>query len=82
MFIKFVLTLQLLKSPHLLMESGDVVNKSWLHVLYLMLNLQEEQNELESVTDSFIMFIKLYATQQLLKSADLLRESGEIVVDS
>ena len=28
------------------------------------------------------MFIKLYATQQLFKLADLFRESGEIVVNS
>ena len=28
------------------------------------------------------MFIKCYTTQQLLKSADLLRESGDVVVDS
>ena len=28
------------------------------------------------------MFIKFYATQQLLKLADLLRESGKIVLNS
>ena len=28
------------------------------------------------------MFIKLYATQQLLKLADLLRESGNVVSNS
>ena len=49
---------------------------SRLHVSHLMLNLQQGHNDLQSVTDSFIMFIKFVLTQQLLKSADLLRESG------
>ena len=34
------------------MESGEIVVNSWLHVLHLMLNLQEGHNELESVRDT------------------------------
>ena len=46
---KFVLTQQLLKLLHLLMEPGDVVVNIWLHVLDLMLNLNQD---LESVRNS------------------------------
>ena len=52
MVIKFVLTQQLLKSPHLLMESGEIVDDSWLHVLHVMLNLQEGTNDLEFVIEN------------------------------
>ena len=43
---KFVLTLQLLKLLLLLMESGEIVDDSWIHVLHVMLNLQEGDNDL------------------------------------
>ena len=51
MFIKCYTTQQLLKSADLLRESGDVVVDSQLYVLFLMLNLQKGNNDLESVRD-------------------------------
>ena len=49
MFIKVYATQQLLKFDDLLRESGAIAVNRWLHVLYLMLNLQGGHNELESV---------------------------------
>ena len=51
MFIKCYATTQLLKSADLLMESGEIVADNWLHVLYLMLNLQQGCSDSESVRD-------------------------------
>ena len=48
--IKFYATQKLLKLADLLRESGVVVVNSWLHVLHLMLNLQEGNSELEFVS--------------------------------
>ena len=56
------------------------MDDSWLHVLYLMLNLQEGDNELKSVGQSFTKVTKFVLTQQLLTSLHSLMESGDDVV--
>ena len=50
--IKLYATQQLLKLADLLRESGEILVNSWLHVSNLMLNLQEGNNESESVRDT------------------------------
>ena len=43
-----------------------------------MLNLQEGDNDLESVRDTVSQFVSCLLMKQLLKSAHLLRESGDV----
>ena len=52
MFIKLYDMQQLLKLADLLRESGDIAGNSWLQVSHLILNLQEGNNDLESVSIS------------------------------
>ena len=47
---------------------------------HLMLNLQQGHNELESRNKKFHNVYKFVLTQQLLKSHDLLMQSGDVVV--
>ena len=49
---------------------------SWLHVLHLMLNLREGDNELESVRDTVSLHYKVCFNSTTLKSPHLLMESG------